>query len=227
MKQITKNQEPRSLVQHRAQRGSFENLPFDTKEELRNYLLSEQGHVCCYCMKRIPQSLNPEEIEKNFPRSKIEHVKCQTKNPNDVLSYKNLLLACNGNHGSLKKIQTCDTCKGESDLSFNPASKERNIENFIKYKSNGEIFSDDATINTELNKVLNLNTKDLKDIREIFYKNIQEKIIREGKKRDGKDIQKRFYESEKQNLLTMLSGKFTPFYMIGIYLINKRLRRYN
>jgi hypothetical protein len=70
-------------------------------------------------------------------------------------------------------MQTCDSYKGENDLSFNPTDTQRNIEGFIKYSANGEIFSDNETINQELNEVLNLNTKDLKDIRELFYKEIQ------------------------------------------------------
>jgi len=224
MKQITKNSEPRSLVQHRANGGTFENLP---KDEVRNSLLGEQGYICCYCMKRIPQKLKQEEIEKNYPSSKIEHVKCQSQNSDQELNYSNMLLACNGNHGSPKIMQTCDTYKGEMDLSFNPADTRRNIESLIRYRANGEIFSDDETIDNELNSVLNLNTKDLVDIREVFYKEIQQRIILEGKKRKGKDIQKRFYEIEKEKLLTQNSGKYIPYCMVGVYLIEKKLSKLN
>ncbi len=224
MKQITKNSEPRSLVQYRANGGTFEDLP---KDEVRNSLLAEQGHICCYCMKRIPQKLKQEEIDKNYPSSKIEHVKCQSQNSDQELNYSNMLLACNGNHGSPKIMQTCDTYKGEMDLSFNPADTRRNIESLIRYRANGEIFSDDETIDNELNSVLNLNTKDLVDLREVFYKEIQQRIILEGKKRKGKDIQKRFYENEKEKLLTQNSGKYIPYCMVGVYLIEKKLNKLN
>lgn len=224
MKQIIKNNEPRSLIQHRAQRGNYDNLD---KDELRASLIEEQGHICCYCMCRIPHKLKPEEIEKNYPDSKIEHVKCQSKNRDLELNYQNLFLACNGRHGYPRQMQTCDTFKGENDLLFNPADTTKNIEDFIKYSANGEIYSDDETVNRELNDVLNLNTKDLKDIRQVFYKDIQERIRREGKRRQGKDIQKRFYESEKQELLTPKSGKYTPYGMIGVYLIDKKLSKLN
>ncbi len=227
MKQVTKTGEPRSLVQHRAQGGTFDGLLFETKEELRNSFLAEQGHICCYCMKRIPQKLKPEEIEKNFPNSKIEHVKCQSKNTNLELNYQNMLLACSGNHGSPRIMQTCDTSKGERDLSFNPADIRRNIETLIRYRSNGEIFSDDETINVELNEILNLNTKDLKDIREVLYREIQQRIIIEGKKRKGKDIQKRFFETEKENFLSLIGGKYTPYCMIGVYILKKKLSKFN
>lgn len=224
MKQITKNNEPRSLIQHRAQRGSYENL---VKDELRASLIEEQGYICCYCMRRIPQKLKLEEIENSYPDCKIEHVKCQSNNKNIELKYQNLLLACNGNHGYPKQMQTCDTHKGENDLSFNPADTSINIENFIKYTAKGEIYSDNEIINNELNNVLNLNAKNLTDIREKFYRDIQERIRQEGKRRHGKDIQKRFYESKKQELSTLKDGKFSPYCMIGIYLINKKLKKLN
>jgi len=164
---------------------------------------------------------------KHFPSSKIEHVKCQSKNPDQELNYQNMLLACNGNHGLTKKMQTCDTYKDERDLSFNPANPSRNIEDFIKYRANGEIYSDDKIINTELSEVLNLNTIDLQGVREFYYREIQNRIINEGKRRRGNDIQIRFYKSEKEKLLRMFGGNFKPYCMIGVYLINKKLKKYD
>lgn len=222
MKQIIKNKEPRSLTEHRAKGGDYSNLH---KNELRDSLLEEQGYICCYCMRRIPKKLNEKEIKSHFPDCKIEHVKCQSENPDLELNYNNLVMACNGNHGFPRKIQTCDTFKGERDLSFSPADTNKNVENVIKFKANGEIFSDDETVNRELNEVLNLNTKNLKDIREVFYKDIQGRIILEGKRRKGKDIQKKFYEREKQNLLALKDEKFDPYCMVGVYLINKKLKK--
>lgn len=227
MKHITKTQEPHSLTEHRAKGGTYAGLTHGTKEELKNSLLNEQGNICCYCMCRIPHTLKHEEIEKSYPDCKIEHFECQSKNQDKELKYNNLLLACNGKHGFPKQMQTCDTAKGEEKLSFKPSDTAKNIEDFIKYSANGEIHSDDETINRELNEVLNLNTLDLKGIRKVFYREIQERIIREGKKKSGLDIQKKFYESEKLQLLSLKKGKFTPYCMIGVYLINKKLRRYN
>jgi len=224
MKQIVKKKEPRSLVQHRANGRNFDNIP---KDKLRDALIMDQGHICCYCMKRIPQKLKPKEIEKNYPKSKIEHVKCQSGNRDLELNYKNMLLACHGNHGSPRIMQTCDTYKGEKDLSFNPADTRKNIEIIIRYRSNGEIFSDDKKIDKELNDVLNLNTKNLVDIREVFYKDVQSRIIQEGRRRQGREIQKQFYISEKDKLLSRNKGKYTPYCMVGVYLINKKLSRLN
>lgn len=227
MKQISKGREPRSLIEHRARGGDYKGLPRDIKEDdLRAQLLNEQGCICCYCMRRIPQTLTQEQIDKNYPSSKIEHVLSQENHHELELHYQNLLVACSGNHGQPKNVQTCDTFKGKEDFHFNPAST-RNIEELIKYKADGEIYSDHKPLNDELIKVLNLNTFDLKRIREGRYKFYKELIEREGKSRQGKDIQKRFFESEKQRLLNTQDGKFDEYCMVGVYLLNKKLAKYS
>lgn len=226
MKQISKGREPKSLEEHRAKGGDYKGLPREIKEDdLRVQLLNEQGCICCYCMKRIPQTLSQEQIDKNYPSSKIEHVLSQENHHELELNYQNLLVACCGNHGQPKNVQTCDTFKGKADFHFNPAGR-RNIEELIKYKADGEIYSDNELLNRELVEVLNLNTFDLKRIREGRYKFYKELIEREGKNRQGKEIQRRFFETEKQRLITKQGGKFDEYCMVGVYLINKRLDRF-
>jgi uncharacterized protein (TIGR02646 family) len=67
MKYITKENEPNSLIEHRTKEHScYDNIPTDAKKVLKEALLSEQGHVCCYCMKRI-----------HFEDMKVEHWKPQ------------------------------------------------------------------------------------------------------------------------------------------------------
>jgi hypothetical protein len=52
MKRITKQSEPRSLVEHRSQTNAdYDN--YSDKDKLRESLLREQGYICCYCMSRI------------------------------------------------------------------------------------------------------------------------------------------------------------------------------
>lgn len=222
MKQINKGREPRYLTEHRAKGGDFDGL---LKEELREQLLSEQGYICCYCMKRIPQTLTQEQTEKNYPSSKVEHVLSQENNPDQQLNYQNLLAACNGNHGQPKNVQTCDSYKGKKDFHFNPSGR-RNIEELIKYNGLGQIYSDDPQLNEELEEVLNLNAYDLKRIRAERYKFFSEMIALEGKRRNGKEIQRRFYEAEKQKLLNRIEDRFTEYCMVGVYLFNKKLCKF-
>ena len=221
MKQIIKGREPKSLEEHRSKGGHYEGWD---NSELRTQLLQEQGYICCYCMKRIPQTLSDEQIHKNFPSSKIAHILSQEKHPDQELNYHNLLIACNGNHGQPLKIQTCDTFQRKEDFHFNPSGR-RNIEELIKYTGLGEIFSDDEKLNTELNEVLNLNTYDQKRMRAEIYKFYNEMIILEWKRRKGKEIRRRFYNAEKQKLLKKSDGKFPEFCMVGVYLLNKRLKK--
>ena len=154
MKRILKGNEPASLVEHRAsQHASYANL---NNNDVRTSLLVEQGNLCCYCMRRIPES-------GKTPGSKIEHFLCQEDHKGEELNYKNMLLACLGNEGSPKRLRTCDSFKGSTTLSVNPSDNARNIEDLIVYKANGEIYSTDNQLNSDLDSVLNLNVKSLKD----------------------------------------------------------------
>lgn len=216
MKAISKANEPVSLTQHRANKPSFyANL---SKDETRASLLSEQGYICCYCMRRIPES-------KKNPGTKIEHFLCQDDHSNEELNYGNMLLACLGNEGSPERLQTCDTKKGKSSLTYSPSNVDRNIEELIKYKSNGEIYSSDDTFNTELEHVLNLNVKSLKDNRRVIYEEVQNRIVLEGKKKGSTALQKKFLQTEKNKLLTLHSGKFSEYCMVGVYVIDKKLKK--
>ncbi|RLD53525.1 MAG: TIGR02646 family protein [Bacteroidetes bacterium] len=218
MKQIIKSNEPFSLTEHRSsQHANFENLP---KDDVRTSLLTEQGHICCYCMKRIPETnINPS--------TKIEHFLCQANHPDQELNYSNMLLACSGQQGSPKHLQTCDTRKGNQTLSFNPSDRIRNIEDLIKYKSNGEIYSSDERLNEELENVLNLNMNTLKINRRIIYEEIQKRIMNEGRRIGNRAMKRRFLEQEKAKLLSLNDGKFREFCMVSVYVIDKKLRRMN
>jgi hypothetical protein len=88
---------------------------------------------------------------------KVEHWHCRDCYPNEQLDYRNLLAACNGNEGQPRSKQHCDTRKGNSLLSWNPADSNRDVEAMITYLGDGRIQSSDQGFNRELNDVLNLN----------------------------------------------------------------------
>lgn len=220
MKQIIKLAEPKSLHQHRAsQFADFDNMPLATKEDLRERLLLEQGHICCYCMRRIP--------ERSLPYMKVEHFKCQETFANKQLEYTNLFGACTGNEGQPQIKQTCDTKKGNHDLTINPLATLPNCETLIKYNADGEIssISDDADVNRQLNDVLNLNMQTLKDGRREIYLEIQE-IVKLESKRGKKDKVSfiRFLEQEKIKWLKRTDNKHRPFCQIAVYYLTKKIR---
>jgi uncharacterized protein (TIGR02646 family) len=150
MKKIIKQSEPRSLVAHRSQsNANYDNYP--DKDKLRESLLKEQGYICCYCMSRITSE-----------QMKIEHWQPQTKYTALQLDYRNLLGACNGNQGARPQNQHCDTRKSDIEITINPIEGDKNCENLVRYHSDGKIYSDDASINHDLNETLNLNLGFLK-----------------------------------------------------------------
>jgi hypothetical protein len=73
----------------------------------------------------------------------------------DQLNYDNLLGACSGNQGFPKHLQHCDTKKGNVSIKINPTDK--NCETLVKFKSSGEIYSDNEDINKDIDDTLNLN----------------------------------------------------------------------
>ncbi len=219
MKRITKGSEPSSLTQYRSQsNASFGDVDTGVKNELRKSLLIEQGHICCYCMKRIPESTRN-------PSSKIEHFRCQSINPQEQLNYNNMFLACCGNQGSLKTSQTCDTSKENKSLNPLLSPLDDNIENRIKYKANGEIFTEDTNLNNELNFILNLNEFQLKENRKVVFRTIRDKIRNKMKKQRDNSLKRNFLNSEKTKWITPQNGKYREFCMVAIYVINKKLNR--
>lgn len=220
MKQIVKNAEPNSLLQHRAsQFSNFDNIPLSTKEELRQSLLTEQGHICCYCMKRIP--------EHTSPNMKVEHYKCQDNFSALQLTYTNLFGACTGYEGQPKIKQTCDTKKGNTDLTINPTSTLPNCETLFKYNAEGEISSiiDNAEINRQLNEVLNLNMQTLKDGRSEIYLEIQDRVRLESKKtKKDKSSFVKFLEQERAKWLDRTDNKYRPYCSVAVYYLTKKIK---
>jgi len=157
MKKIIKQLEPRSLLEHRLKTHVNYNN-YAKKDELRKSLLEEQGYICCYCMSRITLDLD---------KMKIEHWKPYTKYESLRLDYQNLLGACKGNEGARLKNLHCDTKKGETEITINPIADDKNCENLIRYRLDGEIYSTDESINHDLNETLNLNLEVLKKNRKV------------------------------------------------------------
>lgn len=147
MKKIVKGRSPRLLTQYKLQPEAKYDGPNFTpkvKDEIKLQLLSEQGFLCAYCMRRI-----------SFIEMKVEHFKCQHKFSSLQLDYANLLGCCKGNEGNPPVNQTCDTRKGSQELSFSPTNGD--VERLVSYTDAGVIYSTDNDFNTQINDVLNLN----------------------------------------------------------------------
>ena len=156
---IKKGREPDKLLRYRQQESaSYEQMDRDVKDELLERLLHEQGHICAYCMKRIPESrklpngVAPVTIEHWFPR-----------NPDDKedvgqgLNYRNMFAVCSGNRGcGCKERMTCDAHRGNQPIKVNPCDAD--TLRGITYTSSGKIQSSDPVVDKDINKRLNLNS---------------------------------------------------------------------
>ncbi|WP_312077702.1 hypothetical protein [Chryseobacterium sp.] len=153
MRKIVKGTEPTSLADHRRTAPTDYN-GYREKQTLREYLVVEQRGICCYCMGRI----HPKELTM-----KIEHFLSHSGHPDMRLVYTNLFGACLGNMKGGAETH-CDTFKGSKKFSYHLCTSG-SIHNEIKYKSDGEICSDNQQLDTELNTILNLNFPVLKKAR--------------------------------------------------------------
>lgn len=155
MRTISKDTEPASLTTHRctshADYGNYQD-----KDTLRQHLVREQRGLCCYCLSRIRPTADA---------IKIEHWHSQEGFPGEQLDYSNLLGACLGGTGQPSDLQHCDTRKGNTPLSKNPANPLHHLETFIRYEGTGRVVADDSAFNDELDNVLNLNIAFLKNNR--------------------------------------------------------------
>ncbi|MBR1711756.1 MAG: hypothetical protein IJ719_23530 [Clostridia bacterium] len=135
------------------------------KTIVRDALMAEQGHLCAYCMRRIPDIRISEEDE-DLSGTYIEHwqarSKTNTTSDNKGLDYQNMLAVCSGNEKApeasgrrKKRYFTCDKKRGSRPLKVNPLDVESI--NSIYYTAQGIIKSDDKAIEEDITKTLNLN----------------------------------------------------------------------
>ncbi|HQM02249.1 MAG TPA: hypothetical protein PLH98_17140 [Ruminococcus flavefaciens] len=179
MIEIKKHKEPKKLLTYRLQDySSYKDLPSDIKEVVLDSLMEEQGHLCAYCMRRIP-------LKNGNPTATIEHLKPQNAvNEDEKLNYKNMLAVCPGNRNATdNNDKSCDAFRGslpvkEQGMTVNPLNASTLRE--IKYKGNGIIYSDNEMIDSDLNEKLNLNCKAmlLPECRANALKALQEVVMK-------------------------------------------------
>lgn len=151
MIEIKKGKAPPALIAYRkTPYASYDAMPKTVHKATLDSLMQEQGYLCAYCMRRIPQ-------KRKTPSATIEHWAPQSKTCTDkALDYRNMLAVCNGNRGcGSKEYMTCDAKRSDTLLTVHPLNPL--TLSSIQYKSDGTIFSLDPIINTDLNETLNLN----------------------------------------------------------------------
>jgi uncharacterized protein (TIGR02646 family) len=163
MRKINKSAPPPKLTKYKKEIGaSYDNMDSDVKDELKTFLLNEQGWVCGYCQQKI-----------TMRKMKIEHF-CEQSICNGLkgtmdkrLDYTNLMAVCLGDAGSYGLH--CDSSKAtrtpDSGLPIEVSPWIKSHISRLKYKSSGILDSTDERHTGEINKILKLNNDYLKDLR--------------------------------------------------------------
>lgn len=180
MIEIKKSKEPKELLEYRLMDySSYKDMPSTIKTVVLESLMEEQGHLCAYCMRRIP-------VKKGYPKATIEHLNPQNAiTEEEKLNYRNMIAVCPGNRSAAdNNDKSCDAFRGslhvsEQRLTVNPLNAV--TLKAIKYKGNGIIYSDDPIINADLDKKLNLNCKamSLPECRASALKALQEHVMKD------------------------------------------------
>jgi len=213
VRRIVKSAEPPSLTAHRQTPPcDYEN--YGPKDKLRAALATEQRELCCYCMGRV---------HNGRKTMKIEHWRCQSRHPNEQLSYGNLLGACLGGNGQPSHLQHCDTRKGDSDLLWNPADAAHHIETRVRYEPDGSIQADDAVFDSQLDDVLNLNLPLLKNNRKGILDAVLDWWTRE-KERIGGRVPRSSFQRQCDDRITG-NGVLSPYSQVAVWWLQQRLAR--
>lgn len=219
---IIKGHQPGSLIEFRKSGGKrYDELDHETKQDIYESLLKEQGCLCGYCMRRIPrEELNPRsesDDDKSIltDRIRIEHIHEQKNNEQLQLEYKNMMAVCPGYLGG----QThCDRSKGHTSVTLDPYDPR--LEQSISYSfKDGAIKSSKPDWNHELTdrSILNLNNPGLKNAR----KNVMDEIVRRMKKWTRAELEKELERSYQKNR----NGQLCEYAGVIRYFIRKRLNR--
>ncbi|TAE18833.1 MAG: TIGR02646 family protein [Bacteroidetes bacterium] len=223
MKHIKKQaKEPATITEIKSVNGTFDDLD---KEQVQNALLEEQGYLCAYCMRRISREWNPDA---NKWKIEIEHYKPQEKYPEKALDYSNMLGVCNGTAG--EKLHCDKTKGGKADgkvelKKLNPL--DSNCETMLQYLPDGTIQSvnGDAEVESDLDKVLNLNDTKLKEFRADAIEKAWREFQEKHKKNKGSWTKKMFQDEINRLKQPNKKGRYTEYCQCLIYFFEKKLKR--
>lgn len=200
MKKINKTKEPKEWLEYRQTPG----VEFSAIKELKESLLHEQGYLCAYCMRRI-------DIDK----MKVEHIKPR-RYEDKIFDYNNLVACCEGKFGDLR---FCDTNKENREISIN-LFDQLDIDTISYSSKDGAIRSSNVVYSIDINEVLNLNCRILKENR-IECLNGVILALGKGGSWKGCDIRKKIKEYQSRDK----DGRFKEYCGIVIWFLEKKMKK--
>lgn len=170
-----------------------------TRTDILTDLSEEQGFICAYCMRSI--SLDNATIEHFLGQSYIDDNGKALGKEQDT-NYDNMLAVCKGDF--CQKELHCDSSRGKYQakrplLNISPLNKKQM--NSIKFSQSGMVYyeniDDETEISFDLNNILNLNCKNIKEERKKIIKIIKRLLAQH--KFDKKFAQKELTYWEQKN----------------------------
>jgi uncharacterized protein (TIGR02646 family) len=205
---ITKGKEPKTWADKRQTEGAV----FEATKDLKDSLLAEQGHICAYCMRRVPVG---KKDPGNNEYARIEHIRSRTDHPEHSMDYQNLVICC---PGYINSSEHCDKSKHEKPINLSPF--DPNVEESISYSSkDGAIKSSVEAWNDDLNNVLLLNNTMLRLNRKGAIDGVRAALER-----------KKWKDAELNAILSAWSSKdkqgmLRPYCGVVTWYIKKAIRR--
>ena len=200
----------------------YTELHSDVIDAIKQSLYYEQGGLCAYCMRR----LHLDSIERDKRLGKQYNMQCehyipqhdQQGNDNAALSidFNNMLGVCPGGKDYFAhefKYMICDQHRKNEALTVDPRSKASMAQ--IQYKIDGTIYSDNKSINHDLNDVLNLNCSEarLKQDRLMAVRQFQQAVLKKYKsnvksftREQWRKVTEHYISGNKDGLLTEYAG---------------------
>lgn len=181
MLRYPKGAAPRVLKGWQATPGAdWESLSAADKDQVRDALLRDQGHLCAYCQRRIPSADG---------RMKVEHWQAQATGQNK-LRWSNLLGVCLGDAaaetGAATKERHCDTARGDAKLFLHPVEGQGpSPREHLRYTPTGEVraLEDKPELSERVQAdihALNLNAERLRRARRAVYDALCEHLDKYG-----------------------------------------------
>ena len=209
MIKINKSKEQKNWTKHRLTKGAT----YEATTDLRDALLTDQGYLCAYCLRRIPV-----EDKGADETTRIEHIVPQSKlTREETMDYRNMVICCPGAISSTSKKEChCDRHKAENPISFSPL--DQSFIDTLSYKNDGSIISSNHLYNKEINEILNLNIGMLKANRKAVRGQLIKSLGKYGwKKANIEKILKDYQEKD-------ASGRKKEYCGVVVDYLTKKLR---
>ena len=177
MLRYKKGKQPQSLTQRQA----TPNADWRSSREIRVVLLADQGHLCAYCQRRIPCTMN----QTSSPGMRVEHWLAQSSFKNSDLQWSNLLAVCPGNprmeSGTPSDEVHCDSSRGNHPLFLHPVEGQGpDPLRHLSYNHEGKARPADTSCNQESVEIdihqLNLNCHRLRQARRELHDLLVKKL---------------------------------------------------